>query len=154
MNKSELGKFLDECEVQYNQREFIANDPICIPHQFNKQQDIEIMAFWVAMLAWGQRKTIINKANELISLMDGKPHEFIVCHEEEDREKFLAFKHRTFQPTDTLYFLEFLQQYYRKNDSLENAFSRFLNPTDENVERALAGFHDLFFSLDDAPRRT
>lgn len=154
MNQRELGKFLDECEVQYNRREFIADDPIQIPHQFVKKQDIEIMGFWVAMLAWGQRKTIINKANELISLMDGKPYDFIVCHEEEDREKFLMFKHRTFQATDTLYFLEFLQQYYRKNTSLEAAFAQFIKADDEHIGNGLIGFHDLFFSLENAPQRT
>lgn len=154
MNKRELGEFLDKNVEQYNQRSFIANDPICIPHKFTKRQDIEIMGFWVAMLAWGQRKTIINKANELIRLMDGAPHNFIVCHEEEEREKFLTFKHRTFQATDTLYFLEFLQQYYRQHDSLENAFSRFITKADTTTENALIGFHNLFFSLEHAPQRT
>lgn len=154
MTKNELGKFLDQCEAQYNRREFIKDDPISIPHQFTRVQDIEIIGFWVAMLAWGQRKTIINKANELVKLMDGKPYDFIVCHEEESRKKFLNFKHRTFQATDTLYFLEFLQQFYRRHDSLETAFSQFIKKEDETVEKGLIGFHDLFFSLENAPQRT
>ena len=102
-----LRKHLDDCVEQFNTPAFIENDPILIPHRFQKLQDIEITAFWVAMLAWGQRKTIINKANELINLMDNAPYEFILNHEEKDRKRFLTFKHRTFQATDTLYFLEF-----------------------------------------------
>ena len=66
-----LKDFLDDCVEKYNQPDFIENDPICIPHQFTCVQDIEIMGFWAAMLAWGQRKTIINKSNELIGLMGG-----------------------------------------------------------------------------------
>ncbi|MEM9821498.1 MAG: TIGR02757 family protein [Bacteroidota bacterium] len=149
-----LKKQLDEQVKRYNHPDFIDTDPICIPHQFDRLQDIEIMGFWSAMLAWGQRKTIINKSNELIRLMGGQPYDFILHHREEDRKAFLSFKHRTFQATDTLYFLEFFQRYYREHTSLENAFSRHLKPEDDTVENALRGFHELFFSLPDSPRRT
>ncbi|MCB0629956.1 MAG: TIGR02757 family protein [Lewinella sp.] len=151
---SDLKTYLDEVVNHYNCPDFIEADPISIPHQFSRLQDIEIMGFWVAMLAWGQRVTIINKANELIQLMDGAPYEFITQHEEKDRERFAPFKHRTFQYTDTLYFLEFFQQYYRRHNTLEDAFSQHLSPLDETVEKAIAGFHDLFFDLEHAPQRT
>jgi len=150
----DLKAFLDEKVELYNRPQFIADDPIQIPHRFTKLQDVEIMGFWTAILAWGQRKTIINKANELVELMDGAPHDFMVNHSESDRKRFLDFKHRTFQVTDTLYFLEFLQYFYKKNNSLETAFTQFFDDNDETVERALTGFHDLFFSLDVAPTRT
>jgi len=150
----DLKTFLDEKVELYNRPQFIADDPIQIPHRFTKLQDVEIMGFWTAILAWGQRKTIINKANELVELMDGAPHDFMVNHSESDRKRFLDFKHRTFQVTDTLYFLEFLQYFYKKNNSLETAFTQFFDDNDETVERALTGFHDLFFSLDVAPTRT
>jgi uncharacterized protein (TIGR02757 family) len=154
MKQGELKSILDQAVEQYNQPHFIPNDPICIPHRFDKLQDIEIMGFWTAILAWGQRKTIINKALELAALMGNQPHDFILNHSEEDRIPFLNFKHRTFQATDCLYFLEFFQHYYRHNHSLENAFSRFLSTGDEHIGPALIGFQDLFFSLPDAPKRT
>lgn len=154
INQQELKSYLNSCVKKFNKPSFIENDPISIPHQFSRKQDIEIMGFWVSMLAWGQRKTIINKANELIQLMDGAPYDFILNHEEKDRESFLNFKHRTFQAIDTLYFLEFFQDFYKKNDSLESAFSNHLTPKSEDVETALKGFHEQFFSLPDAPHRT
>ncbi len=154
MRIEDLKTFLDEKVLTYNQADFIENDPIQIPHQFSRLQDIEIMGFWTAVLAWGQRKTIINKAKELVRLMDGSPYDFIKNHQEKDRQAFEQFKHRTFQATDTLYFLEFLQHFYQKHDSLEIAFSRHLNENDEHVGNALIGFHELFFSLPDAPQRT
>ena len=152
--QQKLKVILEEGYNQFNQPNFIELDPISIPHQFSKLQDIEIMGFWTAILAWGQRVTIINKANELIQLMDNAPYDFIINHEEKDRKKFLKFKHRTFQPTDTLYFLAFLQNYYKKSQSLETAFSQFLKPEDQTVKNALIGFHELFFSLPYAPHRT
>ncbi len=154
INQQELKSYLDSCVNKFNTPDFIENDPISIPHQFSRKQDIEIMGFWVSMLAWGQRKTIINKANELIQLMDGAPYDFIINHEEKDRKPFLDFKHRTFQAIDTLYFLEFFQNFYKKNDSLENAFSSHITSKSDNIEAALKCFHEQFFSLPDAPHRT
>ncbi len=145
---------LDEWVDRYNRPGFIADDPISIPHLFDNKADREIMGFWVAMLAWGNRKTIINKSRELLDLMDGQPHQFLLQHRQKDRARFAAFKHRTFNYTDTLYFLAFLQDYYRQHDSLETAFTQFLTPADEHVGPALSGFHDLFFSLPYAPART
>lgn len=145
---------LDAAVAQYNQAVFIESDPIGIPHRFSKLQDREIMGFWTAMLAWGQRKTIIQSANRLVQLMDGAPYDFIRHHEEKDRARLLQFKHRTFQSTDTLYFLEFFQRYYRQHTSLETAFSRHLQLGDETVEKALVGFHRDFFDHPFAPDRT
>lgn len=150
----DIREFLDQAVEAYNQPTFIENDPISLPHRFSRKQDIEIIGFWVAMLAWGQRKTIINKGKELIELMDNAPHDFIKNHQETDRKRFLTFKHRTFQATDTLYFLEFLQHFYQQNDSLELAFSNGLEMGELTTEKALAHFHELFFSLPDAPQRT
>ncbi len=154
MGQQELKQLLNHFAEKFNHPSFIQTDPISIPHTFSKKQDIEIMGFWVAMLAWGQRVTIINKARELIELMDEAPHDFILNHEEKDRKAFLDFKHRTFQSIDTLYFLEFFQHYYQHNHSLEDAFSRFLPPEAPNIKPALVGFHELFFELDHAPQRT
>ncbi len=150
----DIKAFLDHKYKTYNQPNFVEDDPIGIPHQYTKKQDVEITAFWTAMLAWGQRKTIINKSNALFKLMDNAPHDFILNHKEKDRKPFLEFKHRTFQATDTIYFLAFLQHFYKKNESLEFAFSQFLSTKDVHVGPALIGFHDLFFSLPYAPDRT
>jgi len=151
---SDLKKYFDRLVEQYNHPDFIPADPISIPHLFTHPQDIEIMGFWSAMLAWGQRVTIINKSMELIELMDGRPHHFILHHTEEQRQRFALFKHRTFNYTDTLYFLDFFQRYYRKHESLEEAFIRNMNPSDENVKNGLIGFHEAFFDHENAPHRT
>lgn len=145
-NFNALKKQLDAAVERYNRPDFIAADPISIPHRFATLQDREIMAFWAATLAWGQRKTIIQSANRLAELMDQAPYDFIMNHEEQDRAKFESFKHRTFQATDTLWFLEFFQSFYRKNASLETAFARHLLPGDATVENALRGFHDDFLT--------
>lgn len=153
-NFKSLHDLLDQKVELFNRPDFIDNDPISIPHRFTKLQDVEISAFWVSMLAWGLRKTIINKANELFSLMDNAPHDFILHHTPLDIKKLMLFKHRTFNTTDTLYFIAFFRDYYQQYSSLETAFVQHLLPTDQHIGAALAGFHKHFFALPDAPQRT
>ena len=148
----DLRVFLDQKVAQYNQKEFIAHDPISIPHLFSKKQDIEIMGFWAAVLAWGQRKTIINKSKELIQLMDYSPYDFICNHEDSDLKRFLAFKHRTFNATDTLYFIQFFKQHYQNHQSLESAF---FSTEGQTMEYMLNQFRSNFFAFTpDYPART
>ncbi len=149
-----LKEFLDAKVVEYNRPDFIKDDPIQIPHHFSKKQDVEITAFWTACLAWGQRKTIINKATSLFEMMDNTPHDFILNHTDDDLKVFESFKHRTFNATDTLYFIHFLKSYYQKNESMETAFSSHIKPSDPDVKNGLIGFHNTFFSLPEAPSRT
>lgn len=144
----ELKPYLDEKVAQYNRPEFIEADPISIPHGFSKLQDIEISGLFAATLAWGQRVTIIRKCRELMALMDNDPYQFITGHRPADLRVFEHFKHRTFNLTDTLYFIEFLRWFYSKHQSLEEAF------TGSNMYDGLTRFHNLFFSLPEHPQRT
>jgi uncharacterized protein (TIGR02757 family) len=148
----ELRDLLEEKYFQYNHTGFIEYDPVCVPHHFKKKQDIEIAGLFAAILAWGQRKTIIRKSMELMRLMDFSPHDFILHHRETDLKRMVGFRHRTFNATDTLYFIYFLNWYYRKNQSLEDLFL----PGNKglSVEKGLVHFHHCFFSLDIAPQRT
>ena len=154
MNHNDLKKFLDKKVDEYNQPFFISSDPICIPHQFNKKQDIEIAGLFAALFAWGNRTTIINKSKELMQLMDNTPYEFCTQHSDTDLKKLLHFKHRTFNPTDLLYFIAFLQSHYTKQQSLETAFTIGMNKKEPTIEKGLIGFYKYFFSLPDAPDRT
>ncbi len=150
-NQDSLKAFFDKKVAVYNQVSFIKDDPICIPHLFSKKQDIEIAGFFASIFAWGNRTTIIQKSKELMQLMDNAPHQFCVEHTESDLKKLLAFKHRTFNTTDVLYFIEFLKAHYSAHESLEAAFC--LAP-DNNPAGRLHHFHQYFFSLPDAPPRT
>ena len=157
MSDFNLKNFLDKKVEEYNQPNFIANDPICIPHLFTKRQDIEIMGFIASILAWGQRKTIINKCKELIERMGSQPYDFIMNHQDEDLKALLGFKHRTFNDTDLLYFVAFFRYHYSRFDSLEDAFlidQENLKPAEISIEKSLNEFKQYFFSLPDYPVRT
>lgn len=157
LKKNDLQQLLEERVLRYNQPAFIPGDPISIPHLFTRRQDIEIAALFAAVLAWGNRTTIINKSRELLQRMDMAPYEFCLNHHEADLKKLLNFKHRTFNDTDLLYFIAFLHQHYHQHNSLETAFLPAKNAFPEMkhpAEKRLTHFHRYFFSLEDAPERT
>lgn len=143
----------------YEQAGFITDDPISIPHRFYKKQDIEIAGFFAAILAWGNRKSIISSCAFLMNRMDNAPYDFIINFEENDLIPLIDFKHRTFNATDLFHFLNFLQFHYQYlgEESLETAFSMHLKPDDRNIEPALIGFYNGFFDekyFTDFPVRT
>ncbi|MES2701784.1 MAG: TIGR02757 family protein [Bacteroidota bacterium] len=153
MEAKELKIFLDEKAAMYNQPAFIEKDPIVIPHAFSKKQDIEISGLFAAVLAWGNRTTIINNCRKLMDWMGNAPHDFILNHEETDLKPFVHFVHRTFNATDLLYFIHLLQWHYGQHQSLEEAFVPGKKYAGETVEQALVHFHNYFFSIEH-PERT
>lgn len=149
----ELKGFLDEKVALYNQPSFIEKDPICIPHRFTTKQDIEISGLFAAVLAWGNRTSIINSCNKIMAWMDNAPHDFITNHQDTDLKRFLHFAHRTFNTTDLLYFIYFLQYHYRNSTTLEDAFVPDTIYKGDTVKEALIHFHRYFFSIEH-PERT
>ncbi|MDQ3142292.1 MAG: TIGR02757 family protein [Bacteroidota bacterium] len=139
---------------KYNHPSFIPDDPISIPHRFTKKQDVEIMGFWIAMLSWGNRKSIIQKGLELCKLFENEPYEFIMAHSENSLKRFTQFVHRTFNPIDTYYFISFFKHWYQDHESLEDAFVPEISYSEIHVERALFSFYQNFFSVEGLENRT
>lgn len=140
---------------KYNRPDFIADDPISIPHRFSGKQDIEIAGLFAATLSWGLRKTILKNCNHLMQLMDEQPHDFILHHSPKELKPFSSFVHRTFNGTDVLYFIEFLKQHYTRHDSLERLFlPEDQKPSGFSAKQGLTQFHDSFFSMEYFPERT
>lgn len=149
-----LQELLEDRYHRYNQLSFIENDPILIPHMFNRPQDVEISGFFAAILAWGRRKTIIQKCRELMDRMDGAPYDFICHHQDRDLKNLLGFTHRTFNDTDLLYLVLFLHQHYATSDSLQTAFTGPEPGALTTQQQRLEHFHSYVFSLPEAPSRT
>ncbi len=140
----EVKELLDEKYFQFNNTAFIETDPISIPHQFSKKEDIEIASLLVATIAWGQRISIINNGNKLMRLMNHEPHDFILNFSKKDAVRFNEFVHRTFNATDCVFFLNSLKTIYLKHEGLENVFSRGLVKNDKDVKNAITHFRETF----------
>lgn len=154
MPATNIKKLLDQKVKEYNQTSFIEKDPVRIPHQFQKLQDIEISGFFSAIFAWGNRTSIINSCQRLLKAMDNAPYDFVKNYKESDLKPLLGFVHRTFNATDLFWLLQFLKMHYAGNESLETAFAQFLHPLSTDISQGLIGFHNYVFAMPDAPERT
>jgi uncharacterized protein (TIGR02757 family) len=145
MNRKWLKSFLDKKVEYYESLDFIQNDPIQIPHSFGKKEDIEIAGFLTSIIAWGQRKTIINNAKKLMDWMDNDPHNFLLYHEASDLKQFTSFVHRTFNADDLLYFIYRLSKMYKEEGGLEIVYTRMIDESG-SVQTAISQFKRLFFN--------
>jgi len=129
----------------YNKPEFITTDPIQVPHLFSKSEDIEIAAFLISTIAWGQRKTIINNGKKMVEMMGMKPYEFIINFTDNELKPFLNFKHRTFNGDDSLFFIYSLKNIYKNHGGLKQVFLKGYS-IDNSIYSALRYFRKVFFT--------
>ncbi|MCX6306651.1 MAG: TIGR02757 family protein [Bacteroidetes bacterium] len=141
----ELKELLDHKVLEYNTPEFIADDPVSVPHLFTLKQDIEISGFLSATIAWGNRKSIVQDSNRLVQMMDNTPYDFLLHAKPEDFKPFLRFVHRTFNGDDCLFFLTSLQAIYRQYQSLEPLFATM---NEQGPAHAISRFRERFLSTD------
>ena len=141
LSKQELFEFLELKHDKYNHPSFIESDPISVPHQFSRKEDIEIAGFLTATISWGSRKSIISNARKLMHLMDDDPHCFILEASENDLVTFRKFVHRTFNGEDCIFFLQSLKNLYTKNESMEMLF---LPANNAGMRQAIWQFREAF----------
>lgn len=147
MDRERLKKYLDTKVMEYNQLDFITDDPIQIPHIFSRKEDIEIAGFLTATIAWGQRKSIIKNAQKLMDLMYNSPYWFITSNiSEEDKTALRQFVHRTFNGDDCLFFIESLRNIYLNHGGLEAVFTEGYKK-DNTIFSALKHFRNVFLSV-------
>lgn len=145
MTTSELKEFLDSKVSQYHTPDFIESDPVQIPHRFNKKEDIEISGFLTATIAWGNRKSILKNAGELMGLLENSPHDFVMNHSNEELDHLQHFVHRTFNSIDLVYFLKSLKNIYQNHTGLEGVFTK--NAHSKSLQPSIHHFKKVFFEL-------
>lgn len=147
MKKHRVEDLLKEKAAYYNHREFIDTDPIQIPASFSKKEDIEISGFLAAVIAWGQRKTIINNSKRLMEFMDHSPYDFILHHSDSDLQAFENFVHRTFNSDDCLTFIYALRKIYREEEGLEALIYQSFLKDKLNPGNGWSEFKKFFFDI-------
>jgi len=140
-----LKTILDQKADQYNNPAFIEEDPIQVPHRFHRKEDIEIAGFLTAVIAWGNRTSIINNALKMMALMGNSPCDFILHHRPQHLEKMEGFVHRTFNATDLITFIEALGRLYREQNGLEGVFND--HQTADSMQPAIHLLKKTFFSI-------
>ena len=149
MNHS-IKTLLEKKYLEYANEEFIALDPVQIPHYFTKKEDIEITGFLAASIAWGQRPVILKNAKTILAYMDYDPHQFILHHSPADLLAFNHFRHRTMLPDDIKFFIKSLSNIYTNHGGLESVMNTGYNKG--GVKQAIIELNQVFFSIDHLQR--
>ena len=138
MISASLVRLLDEKVQEYNCDAFIPDDPISIPHCFTLAHDIEVAGFYAALFAWGQRKTILNKTNELMQRMDNAPFDFVMGASGSELDTLNGFVHRTFNHHDIVDLTMALRGTRQEHGSWSALFA--LQPGETNYGAAISRF--------------
>ncbi len=152
MRKKDAAALLREKSLQYNRPEFVGADPIQIPRSFSRKEDIEIAGFLAAVIAWGQRVTIINNAERLMDFMGREPHRFVTDFAESDLKPFGKFVHRTFNGDDAVTFMYALRRIYEEEGGLENLVARCFREDRRTPGLGWHLFKAAFFKVPHLPR--
>lgn len=150
MTQKELKIFLDEKVELYNNPNFIESDPIKIPHQFSLKEDIEIAGFLSSIIAWGNRKMIINNSKKMMDLMGNSPYDFVMSHQDYQLERLENFVHRTFNGDDFTTFIKSLQHIYKNHNGLETVFLK--NQEANSMQKSIHEFKKIFFEIEHQQR--
>lgn len=100
MSREELRDILESLHDRYNREEFIAPDPISIPHMFVDERDQEIAGLFASTIAWGNRKAIVTSARRMMHYMDNAPYDFVVNASEDELNHLRSYVHRTYNGND------------------------------------------------------
>ena len=123
LSKKDLKQYLNEKAEQYESSEFLKTDPLGVVHRAETKKDKEIFGLITALIAWGNRKSIINNAEKVFDILEHQPYNFISQHTSSEIKKITkGFVHRTFNERDLSFLLIRLKEYYSANESLESLF--------------------------------
>lgn len=147
MTPHELNEFLLVKADQFESLSFIADDPISIPHQFKRKEDIEIIGLLVATIAWGNRKSIIKSGNQLVTIFGESPYDYVMNFE---ARRTLKFVHRTFSGEDLVFFIQALRTIY-ETDGLEASFKKTAS---DGIHVAISNFRDAMLLTPHSSRST
>ena len=149
MDGAQLKDFLDQKVLEFSNPDFfIPTDPIQIPWSFDSDADREIAGFIAALIAWGQRPTIIKNANKWMDLMDREPKNFLLNPSEKDFSLFNSLVHRTLNGEDAVFITRKLSQLIREHGSIND----FLKKQDAGIKAKIQALHNFFNTDDCLPR--
>ena len=118
-----------EWAEEYHNENFIGDDPVQFPsrYRFKQKQDIEISGLLTAVLSFGNRKMILRKADELDTLMQHAPLDYVLsCKWKEDfpASDTSSFYRMVSYASFRTYF-ERLYPVYQDGNSLEDVLLTF-----------------------------
>ena len=136
--------YLDKLVSQYENEDFIKDDPIQFIHRFKNKKDIEIAAFIASMFAYGKREVFIKKLNILFEKMNEKPLDFVLSYST-DNHILDDFDYRFSAGVDIAQIVLILKELYSSGQTLETLFKHGYQQT-HTIKGMLQNAVDYFYA--------
>jgi uncharacterized protein (TIGR02757 family) len=139
---------LDELYDAYN-AEHVVTDPVWIVRRFERREDLEIVGFCAAALAFGRVQSVLNSIEGLLEVMGPRPAEYVRQFEPSRDQRALAhLVHRWTRGVDLAALVWILRQMIEQSGSIEGFFAEGLDPDHDTIESALDTFSARACALD------
>jgi len=137
-----------EMYEKYHKPEFLKIDPLCVVHEFEEDENLEIVALLSASLAYGKVAMIIKSIREILRLTENDPLGYSKNSTLKDKEKLFAdFKHRFNTGEDIALLFEIFSKIHKEYGSLKN-FSKdvFVETETKNMYEFMTAFASHFLN--------
>lgn len=131
----DIKAYLDEHAERMNRPDFIESDPVQFPRRYKNLQDIEIVSFLVAAIAWGKRAIILRDAERMLAKMGESPFDYLM--NEGYKRLGTANVHRTFFEQNMAYMLRGFRRFYTSYASMDEYMASCGEKTPQKLVEAL-----------------
>jgi uncharacterized protein (TIGR02757 family) len=139
---------LDSLYDQFN-LEHVVSDPIWRVRRYSRPDDLEIVGFCAAALAFGRVQSVLQSIDGLLAVMGPSPAAYVRRFDpKRDRAELEHLVHRWTRGADLAALVWVLRQMLDADGSIEAFFARGLDPAAEDVQGALDSFSTRACALD------
>lgn len=132
---------LERLYLKYNDRRFIASDPVEFVHRYADPLDRELVALIASSLAFGNVKQIRASVERALGILGDRPADRVAAASPSDLElDFRGFRHRWITGKDVASLLAGARSAIEKHGSLGELFHAKLDRSDPDVGPAAGRF--------------
>jgi uncharacterized protein (TIGR02757 family) len=143
-----LKSVLDQLYRQFNYPES-ATDPIQIVRRYKRPDDVEVVAFCAASLAFGRVASVLQSIERLVAILGERPAEYVRRFDPaRDAAAFKGLVHRWTRERDLVALVWLVRQMFERSGSIEGFFLEGYDQSAPDVAGALDSFSARAMTLD------
>ncbi|MDD5975521.1 MAG: TIGR02757 family protein [Bacteroidales bacterium] len=119
---------------KYNNTLYFEKDPVAVVRLLSNEKDIEVMGIVASWVAFGNRKQIFKKCNQLYQLMNGHPYDYLMS------KQWIKYKecekdnlYRMFVYSDYYTLMNCMYRIYTEFDSLQSAVIKNMGNSNDYI---------------------
>jgi hypothetical protein len=148
LRTASLGPALDRLYEQFNHPD-AASDPIQIVRRFARPDDLEVVGFCAAALAFGRVTSVLQSIERLLQVMGPHPAAYVRQFDpSRELTKLEPIVHRWIRGRDLAALLWILRQMLAQSGSIEGFFLEGYDPASPDVGEALDSFSTRALGID------